>query len=183
MRRMAQPPYRHRWTSSNGLLRLVEWPGVEVRVARSALEQISELLTAPVLVEIVPRQAVRQLWRRDFGRARFPGDYAFRAFTRDDHVRLLSDGTETQASLTWLLLHELAHFAVNQEPLMDTALRSVPKPAGYLTNDAAHERWPEEQLANLVADQLAPRVGSRPGLDRLWWRRRVERLRPSIRRG
>lgn len=183
MRRTAHPPYRHRWTSSNRLLRLVEWPGVEVRVARSALEQISELLTAPVLVEIVPRQAVRQLWRRDFGRARLPGDYAFRAFTRDDHIRLLSDSTETQASLTWLLLHELAHFAVNQEPLMDTALRSVPKPAGYLTSDAAHERWPEEQLANLVADQLAPRVGSRPGLDRLWWRRRVERLRPSTRRG
>jgi hypothetical protein len=140
------------------------------------------MLTAPVLIEVVPREAVQQLWRRDFGRSPFPGTYAFRAFTRGNHVRLLADRTETRASLTWLLLHELAHFAVNQEPLLDQALRSVPKPAGYLTNDKAHEAWPEEHLANLVADQLAPRVGSRPGLDRLWWRRRVDRLRPSTRR-
>ncbi len=176
--------YRHRWHSSNGRVRLREWPGVQVRVPRAALELLSRWLTEPVTIEVVPRAAVRQLWRRDNGGSRFPGHYAFRAYTRDHHVRLVSDGTETSASLTWLLLHELAHVLVNESPMLNEALRSVPKPRGYLTSDAAHEAWPEEKLANLVADQFSCRVGSRPGLDRLWWRRRVERLvRPFARQG
>jgi hypothetical protein len=180
----AAKAYRHKWRSTNGKIRLREWPGAQVVVPRQALEALSGWLQAPVCIEVIPRSAVRQLWQRDFGSAAFPGQYAFRAFTRGHHVRLVSDHTETPASLTWLLLHELAHVLVNESPMLDEALRSVPKPEGYLTNDAAHEAWPEEQLANLVANQFACRVGSRPGLDRLWWRRRVQRLvRPSGRSG
>lgn len=92
---------------------------------------------------------------------------------------LLSDLTETTQSLTWLLLHELAHVEVNQTSLLDAALRSIPRPKDYLTNDEAHEAWPEEQLANLVADRLSSRLGSRPGLNRLWWRQRVRALTRS----
>ena len=156
---------------------------MEVRVPPAALEALSKLLTAPALVELVPRRLVQQLWLRDFGNSPFPGLYAFRAFTRDDHIRMLSDWTETPQSLTWLLIHELAHFAVNQEPLLDRALRSIPKPAKYLTDDHAHGEWLEEKLANAVADQLAPSVGSSAGLNRLWWRRRVNRLRRRSRPG
>jgi hypothetical protein len=60
--------------------------------------------------------------------------------------------------------------------MLDKAFSSVPRPANYLTSDAAHERYPEEQMANLVADQLAPHFDSRPGLNRIWWRRRVGRI-------
>ena len=110
---------------------------------------------------------------RGHGRQAIPGTYAFRGYTRGNRVVLLSDATETPASLTWLLLHELAHVQVNNAPMLDKAFSSVPRPANYLTSDAAHERYPEEQMANLVADQLAPHFDSRPGLNRIWWRRRV----------
>jgi hypothetical protein len=134
-------------------------------------------LSTGVSVEIVPRGLVRELWWRDQGAKSFPGDYAFRAYTRGNRVVLLSDATETPESLTWLLLHELAHVGVNASPYLQRAFRSRKRPAQYMTDDEAHERWPEEQLANHVADQLAPHFGSRPGLDRLWWRARVRRPR------
>lgn len=132
-----------------------------------------------VLVEVVPRPFVRQLWSRDMGVKPFPGYYAFRAYTRGDRVVLLSDAAETPQSLTWLLLHELAHVEVNRASLLDAALRSIPRPKDYLTSDEAHESWPEERLANLVADELSPRFGSRPGLNRLWWRERVRSMTRS----
>ncbi len=133
-------------------------------------------LSTAVHVELVPRSLVRKLWRRDMGSKPFPGTYAFRGYTRGNRVVLLSDATETPASLTWLLLHELAHVQVNNAPMLDKAFSSIPLPAGYMTSDAAHERYPEEQMANLVADQLAPHFDSRPGLNRIWWRRRVGSL-------
>ncbi len=136
-------------------------------------------LDTHVFVELIPRRLVRRLWARDMGGKPFPGYYAFRAYTRGRRVVLLSDHTETPQSLTWLLLHELAHVQVNGSPLLDRALRSVPKPRDYLTSDAAHEAWPEEKLANLVADQLAPQFGSRRGLSRIWWRSRVQSLSRS----
>jgi hypothetical protein len=132
-----------------------------------------------VHVEVVPRPLVRELWARDMGSKPFPGYYAFRAYTRGDRVVLLSDTTETPQSLTWLLLHELAHVEVNRAPLLDAGLRSIPRPKDYLTSDQAHESWPEERLANLVADRLAPLFGSRPGLNRLWWRSRVRSVTGS----
>lgn len=126
-----------------------------------------------VRVEVVPRSCVRLLWKRDMGLKPFPGFYAFRAYTRDRDVVILSDWTETSQSLIWLLLHELTHVQVNNTPMLDRALRSIERPVNYLTSDEAHESWPEEKLANLSADQLAPRYASRPGLNRIWWRSRL----------
>jgi hypothetical protein len=130
-------------------------------------------LDKPVLVEVVPRSLVRELWARDMGSKPFPGAYAFRAYTRGCKVVLLSDATETAQSLVWLLLHELAHVQVNDRPLLEEAFRSTPRPPGYVSNDEAHEAWPEERFANQMADALAPSFGSRPGLNRLWWRTRT----------
>jgi hypothetical protein len=134
-------------------------------------------LNTVVHVELVPRHLVRRLWSRDMGSKPFPGQYAFRGYTRGNRIILLSDATETPASLTWLLLHELSHVQINNAPILDRALRSIPKPRDYLTSDVAHGQWPEEQLANRVADQLAPHFDSRPGLNRIWWRRRTRRVR------
>ncbi len=130
-------------------------------------------LDKPLLVEIVPRSLVAELWSRDMGSKPFPGRYAFRAYTRGCRVVLLSDATETPQSLVWLLLHEMAHVQVNERPLLDEAFRSIPRPVGYVSSDEAHEAWPEERFANQMADILAPAFGSRPGLNRLWWRTRT----------
>jgi len=154
-------------------------PAVQIPAQVWASLARGSYLDTHVCVELIPRRLVRRLWARDMGGKPFPGYYAFRAYTRGRRVVLLSDHTETPQSLTWLLLHELAHVQVNGSPLLDRALRSIPKPRGYLTSDAAHEAWPEEGLANLVADQLAPRFGSRPGLNRIWWRSRVQAVSRS----
>ena len=135
--------------------------------------RIEEHLRIPVVVEWVPRAWVRALWERDNPGKPFPGMYAFRAYSRGPSTKILVDHTETKESALWVLLHELAHTQLETSPLISAAYRSVPRSSSYVTSDAQHEAWPEEQLANLVANQWATSLGSRPGLDRAWWRRRV----------
>lgn len=169
--------------SSVGQLRLVIHGAPEVLPPIRALALIGSLPYphTAVTVELVPRILVHRLWARDFPGKPFPGEHAFRAYTRDAHVVILVDKTETQQSLIWLLLHELSHVAVNGAPALDAAFRSVPRPNGYLTSDAAHESWPEEQFANAVADRMAPLLGSQPGLNRLWWRQRTRSAQAMLR--
>lgn len=138
------------------------------------------LVQRSVTIRLLPRSKVKADWKKNLDRGKpFPGYYAYRAYTRGTTVTLFVDETETPESILWLLAHELAHVAVNGAPMLHEALRSIPKPRDYLTSDEAHEAYPEEQLANLVADQWMVILGSQPGLDRLWWRKRVRRLRPS----
>ena len=141
-----------------------------------AIQELSKHIAGDVLVELYPRSAVRDLWSKNMPGRQFPGDYAFRAWTRGDRITILADSTETPGSILWVLAHELTHADINRAPFMDIALRSIPRPDGYERDDKAHEAWPEEQIANLVADQWAPRLGARPGLNRLWWRRRVDEM-------
>ena len=158
-----------------GCLTVLSHAGLAVPIPDAVWHKLATgpYLDRPLLVELVPRLLVQELWARDMGTRPFPGVYAFRAYTRDQRVVLLSDPTETPQSLVWLLLHELAHVQVNSRPLLDEAFRSVPRPTGYLTSDEAHEAWPEERFANQMADILAPAFGSRPGLNRIWWRSRT----------
>ena len=138
------------------------------------LDRIATALQVCAVVEFIPRSQVEATWRSTHGDQPFPGLYAYRAYARGGHVRIFVDATETPDSLLWLLLHELAHVAVDNNEFLDTAFRTIPRPANYTTDDRAHEAWPEEKVANQVADQWAPRLGGRAGLDRLWWRKRVE---------
>lgn len=156
-------------------LQVTVHPGTEQWVpTHNALETLGRALKVPVRVEFIPRSRVREIWSRDHPRAdSFPGDYAFRAYTKDKLVRLFVDQTETRDSALWLLVHELAHVAVDSNDLLDLAYNSFPRPAAYRTDDRAHEAWPEEQLANNVADQWGERLGYPAGLNRLWWRKRV----------
>jgi hypothetical protein len=85
-------------------------------------------------------------------------------------IRVFVDETETPDSVKWLVLHELAHVLVTAEPTLAETLRAQPRPPGYPHDDDAHEAVLEEKLANTFADRLAPV----PGLDRRWWRKRVE---------
>ncbi len=94
-------------------------------------------------------------------------------------IRVYVDETETPDSIKWLVLHELAHVLVTAEPTLAETLRSQPRPRGYPHDDDAHEAVLEEQVANTFADKLAPV----PGLDRRWWRQRVEKrmtLNPTL---
>jgi hypothetical protein len=156
-------------------MRITVLPGAEPWVpSRATIDKLAKALGVPASVEYIPRTMVESVWERDHpGGDPFPGRYAFRAYTRGDQVRMFVDSTETPQSALWLLVHELAHIAVDSNDLLDLAYRSFPRPPGYRTNDAAHEAWPEEQLANDVADQWGQRLGYPPGLNRLWWRKRV----------
>lgn len=122
---------------------------------------------------------VGQIWSRDHGGQPLPirKPYAFRAYSSNGRAVLFVDPTETRASTLWLLLHELAHLEVGNAGLLRDAYRSIPKPPDYLHSDDAHESYPEEQLANLVATRMLVELGlpARP-LDRRWWRQRVNRL-------
>jgi hypothetical protein len=144
--------------------------------ARGYLAQIDALLSGPVVVTIHPRRNVARIWEKDHGKAMFTHPYAFRAYTRGNQSRLFTDETETPDSMLWLLLHELAHVELGRNPFLKAAYRKLPKPPGYLTSDTAHEAHPEEQFANLVANQWFSHLTGEPCIyDRLWWRKRVNR--------
>lgn len=136
---------------------------------------IAKVMKVPVQVEWIPRRAIRALWAQDFSGRPFPGDYAFRAYSRGSKTKILVDPTETADSALWLLLHELAHTQLAAAPMLEQAYRSVPRGMGYVTTDAGHEASPEEQLANLVADQWMRAMGKPAGLNRTWWRARAPR--------
>lgn len=131
-----------------------------------------------------PRARLDEIWRRTHDGTPAPAPpYAFRAWSNPDgRAHILADATETPQSIRWLVLHELAHLDLVSAPLLARAYRGIPKPENYLVDDEAHEARPEEQMANFVADQLAPLLGSAPGYDRRWWRGRVERQRTLARR-
>ena len=156
-------------------LQITAWPGAERWVPTQVQQRkIACLLSGTTVVEYVPRSRVADVWARDHSGAPFTlNPFNFRAYARGGRTTLFVDPTETQDSATWLLLHELAHIELSRSKMLKHAYRSIPKPKGYLTSDVAHESHPEEKLANQVANSWAAYVGIRPGLDRHWWRRRV----------
>ncbi len=100
-------------------------------------------------------------------------DYRFRAFNSGKETMIYVDETETPASVKWLLLHEMAHASLNEWPEAAAIIRKEPKPKNYATDDDAHASVWEEQIADGCADHLAPSMGTLPGLNRKWWRRKM----------
>jgi len=152
-------------------------PGAEPWAPRpDVVSRLSVLFPGEdAIVEILPRSMVERAWVTAHGNAwPFPGRHPFRAWARDQQVRIFVDGTETPESVTWLMLHELAHVALRRQPYLDLAYRSIPRPKGYVVDDEAHESYPEEQVANQVADAISAHFGLPLGLNRHWWRERVE---------
>lgn len=128
-----------------------------------------------VYIRILPRRMVKTVWNHEMPSIPFPNKkYAFRAFARGSMITIFDDATETNHSLSWLLLHELAHVKVTRDDKLREHFRSIKHPSGYLTSDAAHESSPEEQFANLVADKWFKDFYKRSGsYHRIWWRNRV----------
>ncbi len=125
-----------------------------------------------------PRTRLRDVWRRTHGGRDVPVSrpYAFRGWASGSDIHILVDWTETAASIVWLTLHELAHVELACAPLIAQAYRNMPKSSRYLCDDEEHDARPEEQMADLVADELAALVGGTPGLNRRWWRRRADAM-------
>jgi hypothetical protein len=94
--------------------------------------------------------------------------WAFRAFTRQGESHVFADGTETPASIAWLIAHELSHQAVLQNPEVRAAVREARPVDSGPQSDAFHRVDPEERIADGVATRL---FGER--LDRDWWRART----------
>lgn len=131
-------------------------------------------LQGPQRVVYHPRSEREAAWAEDHEGRKVPGGpYSFRAYTLGPVTRIFVDPTETRASAGWLLVHELTHALLNRAPKTATPLRREPRPARYATDDDAHESVAEEQVANRVADLVAPTLGGKAGLNRHWWRRRT----------
>lgn len=154
-------------------------PGAERwAISPATAQRLACMLSRDLTVEYVPRSALASIWERDHGGTPLPTKpYAFRAYSRDGNAVLFVDDTETPTSTLWLLLHELAHLELPRARLLHQAYRNMKRPAGYLTSDEGHEAHPEEQMANLIANQTLPKLVSNPGqYDRLWWRNRVRSM-------
>lgn len=158
-------------------------PGTEPWLPQaSVLEVLAKHLAQDVEVRLWPRAELARAWARSHGGATLPDlpAYSFRAWANPstNEINLLVDETETPASTTWLLLHELAHLELRASPFVTTALAMARarRPRAYWTSDAAHQAEAEERIADWIATAWFRRLGfGRPHRrDRLWWRRRVQ---------
>lgn len=138
------------------------------------VKKISCFFTKPVRVEIYPRYMVGEVWSKDHGGADYKKDYyAFRAYAGKDYCKIFVDETETKDSALWVLLHELAHISLASAPYIFKGFRHL-TPKDYFESDEAHERDPEEQMANSMAVSWLGMLGYEPkNYPRHWWRERT----------
>lgn len=146
-------------------IRVIADPGTEPWVPDAAWWQA-------LSAKVPPGQTVH------FQRRPAANKYRYRAVNTGSKTIVYVDEIETPESVKWLLLHEMAHATINRAPAAANIIRSQPKPKNYATDDNAHASVWEEQIANGCADYLAPSMGTRPGLNRFWWRKRVNTLQP-----
>jgi hypothetical protein len=163
------------YTANKFQTNLIEDWSKNKKIDIDLVEHFSDKVGGKVHLRIYPRRMVKTVWKFEKPLVPFPPkEYAFRAFARGSTITLLDDDTETRESLGWLLLHELAHVWVTRTPKLRKHFRSIEKPEGYLVSDAAHESSPEEQFANMMADQWFKDFYHKPGsYHRLWWRKQV----------
>ena len=170
LRRKLQP-FVYRSIGTNAF---EDW-SVSQKLTVSMLQFAAEKVNGDVRVVVYPRRMVREVWNHEMeGKPFSMKPYAFRAFARGNMIVVFDDKTETKDSLLWLLLHEIAHIFVTRTPKLRRQFRSRSLPSGYMTSDSAHESSPEEQFANMMADQWYKEFFGHSGsFHRLWWRRRV----------
>lgn len=149
----------------------------------SVVSYLSEMTARPIHVYLYPRRLLARAWADGHGGRPPPAftPYQFRAWATPDlgRVTILVDRTETPLSVTWVLLHELAHHELRASPFVAGALEATVRHKAYMTSDRAHQADPEEKIADWVATRWFRRLGfPRPWrLDRDWWRRQMRRRR------
>ncbi len=156
--------------------------------AGTALRMINGHLAQEVHVRLWDRTDLAHAWAVGHPGQALPNlpRYAFRAWAepRTGNVHVLVDNTETPESVTWLLLHELAHHELRASPFVAGALAQTIRHPRYMTDDDAHQADPEERIADWIATRWFRQLGYPPPLrrDRHWWRARVRRV-PAGRAG
>lgn len=135
---------------------------------------LAKFFTKKVRIEIYPRSMVGTIWSKDHGCKPYTKDYyAFRAYAGKDYCKIFVDETETKESALWVLLHELAHISLACAPYLFKAFRHL-TPDDYFESDDAHERDPEEQMANSMAMSWMDMLGyGKVCYPRHWWRKRT----------
>ena len=138
------------------------------------IRRISPFFTKNVRVEIYPRSLVADVWSKDHDCKEYTKDYyAFRAYAGKDYCKIFVDETETKESALWVFLHELAHISLASAPFIFRAYRHL-TPHDYFSSDDAHERDPEEQMANAMAMSWMDMLGyGKVEYPRHWWRERT----------
>lgn len=138
------------------------------------IEMLSKFFTKEVRVEIYPRYLVNTVWEKDHPCETYSKEYyAFRAYAGKDYCRIFVDETETKDSVLWVMLHELAHIALATSPFLFKGYRHL-TPDDYHCSDDAHERDPEEQMANEIAMSWMDMLGyGKVSYPRHWWRNRT----------
>ena len=138
------------------------------------VQMLSQFFTKEVNIEIYPRYLVNTVWEKDHPCETYDKDYyAFRAYAGKDYCKIFVDETETKDSVLWVMLHELAHIALASSPFLFKGYRHL-TPDDYHCSDEAHERDPEEQMANSIAMSWMDMLGyGRVNYPRHWWRERT----------
>ena len=142
------------------------------------LDKIAKFFTKKVCVSIYPRSMVSLVWAKDHDNRPYDKDYyAFRAYAGPDYCKIFVDETETVESAMWVMFHELAHIALASAPYLFRAYRHL-TPSDYFDSDDAHERDPEEQMANQIAMSWMDMMGyGKVSYPRHWWRNRTQMVR------
>lgn len=124
-----------------------------------------------ITLKVYPRHLVQEVWDHETLKEPYPfKPYSFRAFAKGNTIILLDDDTETKGSLFWVLLHEMAHVFVSKNEKLKKQFRHNRK-------EVSHETSPEEQFANLMADQwFFEYTGIHKSYHRLWWKERCTKL-------
>lgn len=140
----------------------------------SVIDKLSKFFTKDVCIKIYPRYMVGKVWSECHGGKPYTKEYyAFRAFAGPDYCKIFVDETETKDSVLWVMLHELAHIALASAPFLFKAYRHL-TPPDYFESDEAHEKDPEEQMANAMAMSWMDLLGyGKVNYPRHWWRNRT----------
>lgn len=161
---------------SNGRLQILSHPeAYKWMPPRDIIEKLGQFMHKEMCIRIFPRDMIFEVYNSEHPTCLGEDDYyKFRAYTSGTKATVFVDETETADSVLWVILHELAHMDMKASSYLYKAYTWA-TPEDYNESDEAHERDPEEQMANLVATKWLGKLGreefcySRP-----WWRSRVE---------
>jgi len=155
------------------MLTLTAHPGTENWAPpKEVAAALSGAVSGTYEIHLHPRREVAKVWEADHPGKTYDKDpYAFRAYQNGHTAYIFVDETETPESVMWLIGHELAHMNLRQQHPELWELYQRVTPTDYFTSDEAHERDPEEQLANAVGEFFAG-----DDYPRTWWRKRVSSM-------
>jgi hypothetical protein len=143
--------------------------------SREIICKLGKFMHKPMCIRVFPRDMVFEVYDSEHPCPLDPdGYYKFRAYTSGTKATVFVDDTETPESLLWVILHELAHMEMRASRYLLKAYTAA-TPPDYNESDEAHERDPEEKMANFIATEWLGQLGyDKICYSRPWWRTRVD---------